>query len=647
MNNYNNMHNMHSGGITKKMRLFMFAKRHKLAFFVFLVALAFFAYYFYKNTGSKVAETTYRTASAEIGTISTIVSGSGQVRSLEQISIKPKVPGDVIFVAVSSGDEVNKGDLMFRFDSSSALRDLNNAETSLETIKLELEELLGQPTSRSISQAENNISTAKADLDRLLRNHASKLESALNSQKSALDSLELAYEDAFNEISLIFLDLPTFMTSLFDSIFGDYLGKSETSLNNSSQNIHALRNSMRGIDYLDIDEFDSFSRIAESSYKESRQAYNKVFETYKQMSRFSEPEEIEKVLDETIEALRLVSQSIKDATNMYDFWIDYRTRKGLSVFSGASYLRSGLSSLTSSVGSQLSRALSSQSKIRNYKETIKDQERSLKEMEIEHPLEVASAKRRIQELEYDFEELLLGPNEMSVRSKQIQLKDAEYKLFLARQSLADYFIYAPFDGVVASLGVSISESVSQNTELAKIITRNKIAEITLNEIDISKVKIGQKAVIFVDAVSDLEITGEVVEIDTVSTTTQGVVTYDVKVSFDLDDERIKPGMSVSVDIITERKSGVLTVPNSAIKSQGASSFVEIIDENGLIRRQEVRVGLSSETTTEILGGIESGTKVVTQTISSSSSSNTVNQTGSSLFPTGGVIQGAGGAGRLR
>ncbi len=140
---------------------------------------------------------------------------------------------------------------------------------------------------------------------------------------------------------------------------------------------------------------------------------------------------------------------------------------------------------------------------------------------------------------------------------------------------------------------------------------------------------GQKATLTFDAIEGLEITGSVVEIDTVGTVTQGVVTYNVKIGFDTQDDRIKSGMSTSASIITDVRQDVVAVPSAAVKSQGANSYVEILDSTASTqeitagitsstppRQQPVTVGISSDTMTEILSGIDTGTKVVTRTISS-------------------------------
>lgn len=130
----------------------------------------------------------------------------------------------------------------------------------------------------------------------------------------------------------------------------------------------------------------------------------------------------------------------------------------------------------------------------------------------------------------------------------------------------------------------------------------------------------------------MTINGEVSEIDSIGTVSSGVVTYNVKISFDVDDHRIKPGMSVSATIITETGQGVIVVPNTAIKNNKGANYVEIFDtqlENlnnrlqgstsvNLPQKIGIKTGLVGDTLTEIKEGLKEGDVIITKTITGSS-----------------------------
>lgn len=191
----------------------------------------------------------------------------------------------------------------------------------------------------------------------------------------------------------------------------------------------------------------------------------------------------------------------------------------------------------------------------------------------------AASDRNIESLKQRLADLTPGDDDLDIQSAKLQVTQRQNALLDAQTELSNYVITAPFDGVMASVSVDIGSSAvmasaNSSTALGTIVTDKKLASITLNEADIAKVRLGQKATISFDAVEGLSVPGTVVEITTLGTVTSGVVTYKVKVTFDADDVRIFPNMSVSVDILTDSKENVLYVPNQAVKRDDNGFYVE-------------------------------------------------------------------------
>jgi HlyD family secretion protein len=155
-------------------------------------------------------------------------------------------------------------------------------------------------------------------------------------------------------------------------------------------------------------------------------------------------------------------------------------------------------------------------------------------------------------------------------------------------------------------------------------------EVPVNEVDIASIALGQKAILTFDALTDFTTTGKVEKIDSLGTVTQGVVTYGVIIGFDQIDPRIKSEMSVSADIITLTRQNTLILPSGAIKMQGDTSYVQIL-EGGAPQNRNVEVGIANSTHTEIKSGLSPGEEAVTQTIDSSSSSSTARTNQNSGF----------------
>jgi RND family efflux transporter MFP subunit len=270
-----------------------------------------------------------------------------------------------------------------------------------------------------------------------------------------------------------------------------------------------------------------------------------------------------------------------DATSLYDY----------------SHLKSIASEITTmqpKIQSDVSGVYSNVSSLQSIKKTIDDTVETT-------PDKIESAKRAV------------TTAENTLIKKQEALADAE-------DALLDYKIYAPFSGVIASLGdADEGDTVSSNTTLATLITTQKIAKINLNEVDVAKVKIGQKATITFDALDDLTVTGKIIEVDTLGTTNQGVVDYGVQISLDTADQTIKPGMTLSVEIITDLKQDVLMVNNSAVKKQGNDYYVKMAAD---LTNALIQIGLANDTMTEIDSGLSEGDIIVIQTNNSSTKTST-------------------------
>ncbi|MGB9598547.1 MAG: efflux RND transporter periplasmic adaptor subunit, partial [Minisyncoccales bacterium] len=139
----------------------------------------------------------------------------------------------------------------------------------------------------------------------------------------------------------------------------------------------------------------------------------------------------------------------------------------------------------------------------------------------------------------------------------------------------------------------------------------------------------QKAILSFDALPEIKFVGKVIERDTIGKVEQGVVSFNLKILLEGEDERVKPGMSVSAEIITQTKKDVLVLLSSAIKSQNDIYYVEWVNvpagkkeeylrnppSNLLTERREIKVGISNETETEIVSGLEEGDIVVLSIIS--------------------------------
>ena len=236
--------------------------------------------------------------------------------------------------------------------------------------------------------------------------------------------------------------------------------------------------------------------------------------------------------------------------------------------------------------------------------------------------------------------------EADYKNQQQVIAQAQTSLNSAWLSLQESSptIYAPIDGTISGLSLqpgaviastgsssSSSDSNSSSQKVANVYTDSTpTISLNLTEIDVTKVKIGDKATVTFDAFPDNTYTGTVLSIDTVGSTTSGVTNYPTVIKLDVANNSILPNMSASANIITDKKTDIIVVPTSAIETTNGISYVQVM-KNGKPQQVEVEIGIASDTQTEIVSGISEGDTIV---INSTSSSSAANNRTSSAFSSG-------------
>ncbi len=539
----------------------MYVVSHKIISAAVLILLLMLGYWGYKKFIDGAGDIRYITAKVERGTIVASVSGSGQVSSFNQVDVKAKVSGDVVYIAAEDGQKMGAGGLIAQLDTKDAQKSVRDAELNLESAKISLNKL----------KIQNSIESLNADLAK-------------------------AFDDGFNTVANVYIDLPGIMTGLNDMFF-------KSSVGSFQRNIDWYEGQ---IDVTSADKGRLYKQNFSNSYDTALESYNISFENYKVTSRTADNLTIENLISRTYDTTKLISDAVKNANNYIDFVNDSMQKRDIDTPAMITTHKANLSNYTSKTNTHLLNLLSIKTNIKEYRDAFPNAD-----------LDMQSA-------------------ELSVKQKENALADTKSKL-------ADYFIRAPFDGTVAKINIKKSDTISAGTIVTTFITAKQLAEISLNEVDVAKVKIGQKANLIFDAIPDLTISGVVADIDTVGTVSQGVVTYIVKTSFDVQDERVKPGMSVSAAIITDTKQDVLIVPNSAVKSQAGKNYIEMFIKSFVIpSRVFVEIGLANDTQSEIISGIKESDEIITRTIlptaASSSAPSIFGSPGGNRGTTGGNVR---------
>lgn len=564
-----------------------FITAHKIISIVLIIAIISLGLISF-NLFSQKPSSKYVIAAATKGTLISSISGSGQVSTSNEVAINSKVSGDITYVGVMAGQEVSNGKFLLKIDSADAEQAVRDAQAGYDLAVLSLEELKAPADELTVLQAESSLINAQ------------------QSKEDAEYDLKKAYTDGFTSISNAFLDLPAIATGLNNLLFGN-------SFNNYQTNLDYYTGA--GLKY--DSKIQQYRNDAYSKYQKAKAAYDQNFSDYKNSTRSMSSDEIELLINETYETTLLLSDAVKSSSDLIQFYKDQLTNENISPNSLADTHLAALNGYMSKTNSNLSGLLAIQQTISNDKKTT------------------VSAERSIVEKQISLDKIKAGATDISLKSQELAVTQKYNALLAAKKNLNDYYITAPFSGTVAKLSVSRGDSVSLNTPLATFISKGKIVNVSLNEVDISKVKIGDAVTLMFDALPDLSLTGKVTQVDTIGTVTSGVVNYNVEISFEDESGQVKPGMSASVNIITEAKTDVLLVPNSAIKSLNDSYYVEtpaaavgadsLNNSKGVslkttLVNKTVEIGSANDSYTEIIGGLNENDQVVTSVISVSSKS---------------------------
>lgn len=211
--------------------------------------------------------------------------------------------------------------------------------------------------------------------------------------------------------------------------------------------------------------------------------------------------------------------------------------------------------------------------------------------------------------------------------REAQAKQAEASLKQAMIDLDYTKIISSVDGVVISREVEEGQTVAASFEtptlfnVAEDLTKMQI-EASVVEADIAKVKEGQKVYFSVDSFPDETFEGKVVQVRNNPITTSNVVTYEVIISVDNKDMKIKPGMTANVEIVTAEKKDAMLVPNKALRFYVTDEDGQVKRYNdkgiwlmrgGKLQRESIATGVSDDDKTEIISDkIKVGDKVVVE-----------------------------------
>ncbi|MFC1666361.1 efflux RND transporter periplasmic adaptor subunit [Candidatus Omnitrophota bacterium] len=172
-------------------------------------------------------------------------------------------------------------------------------------------------------------------------------------------------------------------------------------------------------------------------------------------------------------------------------------------------------------------------------------------------------------------------------------------------------IISPIDGEVIVRAVEPGQTVS-SSDAVLVLSDRLVISGQFDETDIGRVRIGQEALITLDAYPDVKINGEVDHVAYESEIVNNVTIYDVDILPKEMPDILRSGMSVTVEVIEKKAKGVITIPSSAIHYDGEREFVLVQEGRSKIIERDIKVGLNNDLNAEVISGLSEEDKVIIQ-----------------------------------
>lgn len=520
----------------------------------------------------KQPEYTYITA--ERGILTQEVAITGRIKPTQSVNLSFENAGRVSGVYAEIGNTISRGQTLVALNSAELNSQLAQAQAQLDAEQVELIELEKGTRPEEIDIAQTTVNNAEKEIEEAEIN----LENVQNTADTNLNNL-------YDEVSDLLYDAYTTADDAVTKQTGEIFNDDSTdspSLTFSTSDSQAR---------IDSEWQRVLSRDALSNLKTTIDSLTSLHSVQEQALTSAENYLI---------VIRNFLNRLNDSLNasIHTSETTINTYKGY-VNTARANIISEITSINSQQQSIVSQKAANQQNISTAQSSITTAQNTLDSAKKQLALKQAGAT--IEQIQ---------AQEAKIRQSQANIQNIESKI-------AKNILYSPISGVVTVQEAKIGEIVSANTILVSVISGSDFKiEANVPEIDIAKVKLGNTAELTLDAYSsDIIFEAKIVAIDPAETIIEGVATYKVTLEFAEKYEKIKPGMTADVSILTARKENVISIPARAVITQNGRKFVRILRlSNGIstVEEQTIQTGLrGSNGKIEILQGVEQGDKVIT------------------------------------
>lgn len=537
--------------------------KSKIFWLVVIIALigAGFGYQQWRKNQNQVE---YVTEKVKLGKLIQTISATGAVEASKDISLNFTLTGRLAYLPVKEGQLVKAGLVLAKLNAGSLSAQIQQYQANLLAAQADLDEVKAGASAEDIKVAEEKAIKVENDSKSLEIESANQLQIL---REKNLDTLNNAVSTA--QVAL-------------DKVYSNLLND-DTAINLYFNNAN-LKNQVE----------DSYEAIMAKlpGVKEAVQKANQ---------------------EKTTESILANSDKVRGfLTELNTFLID-GFNLAQSIIVNAAYTQTDKDTIKSDIATQQSTNNTSLTSLQTAKANLLNNYNS-------YNSQLQAARDNAAIYRADLALKKIGARDFEIRNAEAKVAQARAQLSKVLADLNDYQITAPIDGTITKINYLLGEQTNLAEPVIKMLSTGKFEiKVDIPESDITKIKVGNQAIIELDAFgSDQPFNGAVSFIDPAQTVIQDVTYYQTTVSFDQDswDEKIKSGMTADITIMAAEKDDVLYIPQRAVKikeavlGEKAEKYVEIL-VNNQPQEKIVETGLRGDNgLVEIINGLIENEEVI-------------------------------------
>lgn len=589
-------------------------------------------------------EEKYVLAQAIKGDIIQTVSVTGSLKADPSLDLHFQKTGTIEEIFVEEGEKISKGDLLASLENETLSLEVARMQANLDYSVAQYNQTQAGAKAEEILIAEANLLSAQAALAAAeveLTNTKSISDSNVDLAEIALDKAQKDYDNtvdlAEKEIEKLDLTGDNAQTIALESAYTSAKLQIDTMLTELQDALFIAEQAIgiRGSGYYYLSQVIK-NTIKHEYYEPANTDYEDLLSAFHALSS-----------DPTEEEMDLLIETASEAANSTSLLL---SQIGIAL-EGLLLNREDLNSLILDISNQSTSLSTAALKLIDIKTTIltlkTGTEQDVEILKLSYQVQIDQAEAALQQAEHNLDQAELNAEIITQNAEAlVALKNAAYEsakatlslkrsparsvdlaplsaqiaqakiaLQIANNSLEDSKLYAPINGLITfiygKVGGNIALTETSLSPFLSMQAENLIVEANVPETDVVKLKVDDEVEMTIDAFDFTEkLLGSVIYIDPAETVIQGVVYYEIKTAFDIEDPRLKSGMTANLEIITDKKEDVLIIPTRAIKYEDSLRYVEVLN-NGEPKKVQIKTGLESDQFVEITDGLKEGDKIIT------------------------------------